>query len=241
MVKYKKIAAPSLTELFVKEIENMIFSGKLKPGERLPAERDMAKSMEISQTIVNNGFSILAGKGLLKIVPRKGTFVNDYKNEGGLETLAALVNYSQSHMPKETVYSMYELRFLLEKTVFTNACKNFTDEDLSYLKNEYDIFLKISDIDEKCDKLYDIVRFVHKQYHNSVYMMIVKGFYPMYIQSFKLLFESSKNEEYYKYVDAIYQSIFSKNDLNIEKEIIDMQNFELRVLEENHFFTYTKE
>lgn len=240
MVKYRKISAPSLTELFVKEFEDMIFSGKLQPGERLPAERDIAKSMDVSQTIVNNGFSILAGKGLVKIVPRKGTFIADYKNEGGLETLAALVNYSQSHMPKEIVASMYELRLLLEKTVFTNACIHFSKEELSLFKEMYNEYLNLTDLDEKCDKLYDLFRFVHVQYNNSVFVMIAKGFYPMYLQSFKLLFQSPKSKEYAQYIDSIYLSVINKEAKNIEQKIIKMHHFELSVLEEEHFFNYAK-
>ena len=84
-MKFEPIEAASLTDLFIEQMEQKIFTGELKAGDRLPPEREIAKSMQISQTIVNNGLAVLAGRGLLKVVPRKGTFVSDYLNEGGLE------------------------------------------------------------------------------------------------------------------------------------------------------------
>ena len=52
-MKFGEIIAPSIKELFIQKIEGMILSGALKPGERLPTERELADEMNISQTIVH--------------------------------------------------------------------------------------------------------------------------------------------------------------------------------------------
>lgn len=62
-MEFKEIVSPSLKDLFVKEIERMIFSGELKIGDRLPPEREMAKMMSVSQTVVNTGIVVLATRG----------------------------------------------------------------------------------------------------------------------------------------------------------------------------------
>ena len=41
-MKFGEIVAPSIKELFIQKIEGMILSGALKPGERLPTERELA-------------------------------------------------------------------------------------------------------------------------------------------------------------------------------------------------------
>ena len=52
-MKFGEIIAPSIKELFIQKIEGMILSGALKPGERLPTERELADEMNISKTIVH--------------------------------------------------------------------------------------------------------------------------------------------------------------------------------------------
>ena len=54
-MEFGQIVAPTIKELFIERIEGMIFSGALKPGDRLPSERDLAEQMKISKTIVHLG------------------------------------------------------------------------------------------------------------------------------------------------------------------------------------------
>ena len=76
---FNKISAPSLRGIFVRELENMILSGELQVGEKLPSARDLAEQMGVSRTVVNAGLSELAGKGFLEVRPRVGVFVSDYR------------------------------------------------------------------------------------------------------------------------------------------------------------------
>ena len=81
-IGFAPLKAESLKELFVKEIEAKIISGQLRPGDRLPPERELASLMEISRSIVNSGILELESKGFVKVIPRKGTVIVDYKTEG---------------------------------------------------------------------------------------------------------------------------------------------------------------
>ena len=65
VVEFKKISSPTLRELFVQQLEDLILSGKLKIGEKLPTERQLAESMQVSRSVVNNGLSDLEKKGFL--------------------------------------------------------------------------------------------------------------------------------------------------------------------------------
>lgn len=62
-MEFKKISSPTLRELFVQQLEDLILSGKLKIGEKLPTERQLAESMQVSRSVVNNGLSDLEKKG----------------------------------------------------------------------------------------------------------------------------------------------------------------------------------
>ena len=72
----------------------MILSGRLMVGEKLPPERELAESMQVSRAVVNSGITELARKGFLIIKPRVGTFVADYRRDGTMDTLMSIMNYN---------------------------------------------------------------------------------------------------------------------------------------------------
>lgn len=113
-MKFNQIIAPSMKELFIKEIEALILSGQLKVGEKLPTERELADEMKISRTIVNLGLSELKNKGFIDIVPRKGAFVADYAKNGKLDTLISIINFNGGRFDKKTVNSIMEFRRINE-------------------------------------------------------------------------------------------------------------------------------
>ena len=87
---FGQIVAPTIKELFIERIEGMILSGTLKPGDRLPSERDLAEQMKISKTIVHIGLEDLARMGFLEVTPRRGTVVADFAETGDAERHTAL-------------------------------------------------------------------------------------------------------------------------------------------------------
>ena len=90
---FGQIVAPTIKELFIERIEGMILSGVLKPGDRLPSERELAEQMKISKTIVHIGLEDLARMGFLEVTPRRGTVVADYRKHPTPQSLSALVGY----------------------------------------------------------------------------------------------------------------------------------------------------
>ena len=69
-MEFREIVAPSIKELFVQQLEGMILSGQLQPGEKLPTERELADEMKISKTVVHEGLRELHRLGFLNIASR---------------------------------------------------------------------------------------------------------------------------------------------------------------------------
>ena len=93
-MSFDKISTLSVRETFVREIENKILSGELKPGDKLPPARQLCKIMGVSLTVVNAGVSELASKGFVEVKPRHGTYVADYIENGNTETFFAIIRYN---------------------------------------------------------------------------------------------------------------------------------------------------
>lgn len=67
-------ARSTLSETLRAELEEMIVSGALHPGERLD-EFELAKRFNVSRTPVREAVKSLAAKGLIEARPRQGLFV----------------------------------------------------------------------------------------------------------------------------------------------------------------------
>ena len=122
-MQFTRLSAPTLKELFVKELENMILSGRLPVGTQLPPERELAQTMQVSRAVVNAGMVELARKGFLVMKPRIGTFVADYRRDGTLETFQAIVSYNGGMLRHEEVRSVLELRIALD-TLAVQLCRD---------------------------------------------------------------------------------------------------------------------
>jgi DNA-binding FadR family transcriptional regulator len=134
-MEFNKLTSPSLKDLFIRELENLILSGKLPIGEKLPPERDLAKSMQVSRAVVNSGITELARKGFLSVKPRVGTFVADYRRDGTMETLISIMNYNGGILRKAEIRSIIEIRIAFD-TMAVEACiPKITDDEIKVLKD----------------------------------------------------------------------------------------------------------
>ena len=111
---FRKIDAPSIKELFLSQLEEMILSGELKPGDRLPTERELSDTMGISKTVVHEGIRELVRIGFLDVMSRQGVYVADYTSTGNLDTLLAIIRYRGDMPDKKMLISLLETRLYLE-------------------------------------------------------------------------------------------------------------------------------
>ncbi len=132
-MEFGQIVAPTIKELFIERIEGLILSGALKPGDRLPSERELAEQMKISKTIVHIGLEDLARMGFLEVTPRRGTTVADFAETGNLETLNAILRYNGGKLDRQMVVSIIELRSAVEGGALVRLGRRHTQQDLDEL------------------------------------------------------------------------------------------------------------
>lgn len=201
---FRELKSESLKELFVQEIETKIISGRIKPGERLPPERELAGLMGVSRGIVNSGILELASKGFVRIIPRKGTVVKDYKNEGTPAILVSIMNYHQGKLSPGLFNSMMDTRLLIEVESARRAAENRRAEDLQSLKRLLEEAEKSKELEEHVTLNYDFHHRVLIASGNVVYAMIFKSFEPACLNLIRIYFASG---------DYMEQSLFSHRKL----------------------------
>jgi DNA-binding FadR family transcriptional regulator len=131
---FTKLKAPTLKELFVSEFETMILSGKLKIGEKLPPERILAEQMQVSRAVVNSGIAELSRKGFLKVKPRSGVFVMDYRRYGTVDTLLSIMNYNGGQLHRNEIRSILEIKMIVDKLAVELSVDRHTDEHIASLE-----------------------------------------------------------------------------------------------------------
>ena len=129
-MEFSKLSAPSLRDLFVKEIRSRILSGELTVGTQLPSERELAQQMQVSRAVVNGGLAELNRQGFVTVVPRVGTVVADYRRSGTIDTLLAIMDFQGQTLGKEEIRSLLQVRRALEKLAVRLAAAAATDREI---------------------------------------------------------------------------------------------------------------
>ena len=137
-MQFAEIVAPTIKELFVRRMEDLILSGELTTGTRLPSERELAEQMKISKTAVHDGITDMVRMGFLEVVPRRGVFVGDYAKNGTLEALTAIMQHSGGRLDDRNVQWMMEMRYAIESAAIEGVIKKRDPEAMAALRRMAD-------------------------------------------------------------------------------------------------------
>jgi len=131
------------TEEVIFQLREMIHRGELRPGDRLPPERDLAKLLGVSRPTLRDGIRSLAAVGVLQ--PRRGAGTFVVKAEGSpvldsnpLRLMASLHGFT----PDE----MFEARKSLEMAIAGLAAERATGDQLASMSEEIaEMFASLDD------------------------------------------------------------------------------------------------
>ena len=125
MVKFDHIKVARISESIVETIEEMILDGSLKPGDRLPPERELAGKFAVSRPSLREALVILESRGLLQSRRGGGTFVCDVVAPTITDPLVHLLRRRP-----ESAFDVLELRHALEEVAAYYAAERATEQDL---------------------------------------------------------------------------------------------------------------
>ena len=80
-----KLQVPRVSDAVATTLEQRILEGSLKPGDRLPAERELAAELGVSRPSLREAIQKLASKGLLRSQQGGGTYVTGALQAGFLD------------------------------------------------------------------------------------------------------------------------------------------------------------
>lgn len=127
---YRLVRTSRLYEQIVQQIEESILKGTLKPGDQLPAERDLAQRFGVSRTAVREAVKALREKGLVEAYSGRGTFITDGTSHAVRQSLDLMVKIGQ---PEGSTH-LAEVRAILEPEIAALAAVRAQDSDLAVMR-----------------------------------------------------------------------------------------------------------
>jgi GntR family transcriptional repressor for pyruvate dehydrogenase complex len=123
-----------VTDEAIDRIKQMIVTGELRPGDRLPREADLAARLGLSRSSLREAVKALALIRILEVRQGDGTFVTSLDPALLMETLGFVLDLHQDASVRE----FFEGRRILEPAAAARAAVSMPDEDIAVLRELLD-------------------------------------------------------------------------------------------------------
>src|SRR5271166_2238714 len=126
------VTRQSVVDAVADRLRGEILSGRLRPGTRLPSERELSLALGVNRITLRASLARLEALGLLTTRHGAGTIVASWRERAGLEMLGTLVKGLKLADPAwhELVRSSLELRRVLASEAVALAAERHTEEDI---------------------------------------------------------------------------------------------------------------
>jgi GntR family transcriptional repressor for pyruvate dehydrogenase complex len=147
-----------LYEIIVERIKNMILEGKLKTGDKLPSERELAEMFQVSRVPVREALKVLEFMEILQYIPGEGIYLKSISVNDLLTKIDFMIETSS-----DIIADLFEAREALEIKAVELAVIRRTDADLQLMENI------LADMEEEINKGNDGTMEA-ANFHTAIYM-----------------------------------------------------------------------
>jgi len=129
MKTFHSVKSGKISELIAHQIKNAILKGTMKPGYKLPPERELVQRFQASRISIREALKSLETSGLLKIKPGSGVFVSEVSSKPISNSLSSFLR-----MQGISIKELTEARIILEPSIAKLAAEKVASEDLKKLE-----------------------------------------------------------------------------------------------------------
>jgi GntR family transcriptional regulator, transcriptional repressor for pyruvate dehydrogenase complex len=128
---FTAVSANRMSEAIVTQIRGLIRGNRLRPGDRLPSERELCERLGVSRVTVREALRVLEAGGLveIRVGARGGAFVTTPSSDRLGAGLADLINLAPI-----TSVEVTEARLVFELGIIPTVIERATDEDIDDLR-----------------------------------------------------------------------------------------------------------
>jgi len=126
---FRAVQKIRVSEDIIDQVRDLIASGRLKPADRLPAERELAQTLSLSRSAVREAIRAMESLGILEARPGKGTFVAASHGSQGRDPITGTLYRAWSMQHK-----LFEVRRVIEPDLASLAARRATAEQIEKMR-----------------------------------------------------------------------------------------------------------
>jgi DNA-binding FadR family transcriptional regulator len=131
-------SAESVTARVARTIGMAIARGDYAPGENLPVEAELCRSLDVGRNVLREAVKTLAGKDLLRTVRRTGTVVQPKSQWNLLDPEVLRWTLAADSLRHDLLSELTQLRVMIEPEVAAMAARNATTTETLRLYEAYE-------------------------------------------------------------------------------------------------------
>lgn len=201
----------SLKSACVARLEELILSGELKVGERLPAERDLAARLGVSRPVLHEALVDLSAKGLVTINPRRGVVINDFRKSGSMAILSSLLSYHNGEIDPHLTSSLLSMRILVETETARLAAEHASPTQLAELHQivQSELAADHSSIAALVELDFDFHLLISIASENMAYPLILNSFKTVYTHFTSAFYQKTAGSDVVDEVHTYHQRLLT--------------------------------
>lgn len=165
--------APRVFEEICDKIKERVASGSLKPGDKLPSERDLAEQFQTSRSAVREALRNLERSGVVELRKgiKGGTYISKVDSSVVSNSLSDLLNFGNI-----SIVDLTESRAIIQEAVIRLACLRGTEEDFDALEHSIEVTERLTiegQLEERRVQLLEYYRLLGRATHNEVMALLV--------------------------------------------------------------------
>jgi GntR family transcriptional repressor for pyruvate dehydrogenase complex len=125
------VRQPNLSDQVAEQMQELIVQGRLRPGERLPSERELADRFGVSRTVIREAVRSLMAKGLLEVHSGSGMIVGTPTASSIADHFSLLLRLNSEGDPLEYIF---DVRHVLEVEIAGRAARQATAADIEAME-----------------------------------------------------------------------------------------------------------
>ena len=155
---FKPIRSKRIHEIIIDQVKDAVFSGRLRPGDRLFSERELVEQFSVSRTTVREALRTLENQGILVI--KQGSEGGAFVAEAGHGILTESLS-NMLRLGKVNVADLTDARLIIEPEAARLAAKRATKKDIEKLD-------KILEQAKKSKKTLRKTRLINLEFHRQM-------------------------------------------------------------------------
>lgn len=206
---FKEIFPVRLYESVIEQIMDLVKNNKLKPGDKLPPERELAEKLSISRASLREAFRVLESRGLIKSKPGGGRFIREIR-ENGYNSTENII----SSLKKSSILELIEAREVLEVKIAKIAAQKATSEDIEFIEKTLNKMNEGEELKygEETDSDTEFHLAIASATHNFVFVNIIKLHLDLLKETRGKTWQiPGRREKQYQEHQAIFQAIKEHN------------------------------